>query len=157
MEVKINQLKEKAAQCAIDYIKNGADITILRDSFNMLCDAMGTNDYNPDDLSFEIEDIVNSIKQNPWVIDIAKKNSEQRTWDDIERIVEDLICHHWLMSPEEVTTKNVADILKVADPLSHRHIVAQKVAIDCIHALDHDELERLDKVLWEIEKNPNYV
>ena len=59
------------------------------------------------------------------------------------------------MQPEEVTTKNVADVLKVANPLSHRHLLAQKVAIDCIHALDKEQLQQLDKVLDEIVKNPN--
>ena len=58
------------------------------------------------------------------------------------------------MKPEEVTTKNVADILKVADPLSHRHLVAQKVAIDCIHALGKAQLEKLDKELEGIVRNP---
>ena len=58
------------------------------------------------------------------------------------------------MRPEEVTTKDVADVLKVADPLSHRHLLAQKVAIDCIHALDNEQLQQLDKVLEDIVKNP---
>jgi len=37
--------------------------------------------------------------------------------------------------------------------VGHRQILAQKVAIDCIHALNHDQLERLDKVLDEIAKD----
>ena len=59
------------------------------------------------------------------------------------------------MQPEEVTTKNVADVLKVADPLSHRHLVGQKIAIDCIHALNQEQLQQLDAVLRDLEKNPN--
>lgn len=39
--------------------------------------------------------------------------------------------------------------------IAHRHLLAQKVAIDCIHALNHDQLQQLDKVLDEIVKNPN--
>jgi hypothetical protein len=33
--------------------------------------------------------------------------------------------------------------------------VAQKVAIDCIHALDKAQLEKLDKELEGIVRNPN--
>ena len=74
--------------------------------------------------------------------------------EDIDRIVNDFICEHWLIQPEEVTTKHVADVLKVANPLSHRHLLVQKVAIDCIHALDKEQLQQLDKVLEDIVKNP---
>lgn len=37
--------------------------------------------------------------------------------------------------------------------IGHRQILAQKVAIDCIHALSHEQLERLDKVLGDIAKD----
>lgn len=34
--------------------------------------------------------------------------------------------------------------------IAHRELLAQKVAIDCIHALSHEQLQQLDKVLKEI-------
>ena len=37
--------------------------------------------------------------------------------------------------------------------IAHRKILAQKVAIDCIHALNKEQLERLDKVLDIIAKD----
>ena len=37
--------------------------------------------------------------------------------------------------------------------IAHRKILAQKVSIDCIHALNKEQLERLDKVLGEIAKD----
>ena len=37
--------------------------------------------------------------------------------------------------------------------IAHRKILAQKVAIDCIHALNKEQLKRLDKVLDEIAKD----
>lgn len=37
--------------------------------------------------------------------------------------------------------------------IGHRQILAQRVAIDCIHALNHEQLERLDKVLGDIAKD----
>ena len=39
--------------------------------------------------------------------------------------------------------------------ISHRQILAQKVAIDCIHALNKEQLEQLDKVLDGIAKDIN--
>lgn len=150
-------MKEQTTQYAIEHITgNGihTDIIWFRDSFNELCEAMHANEFNPDDLSFEIEDLAENLKKEPWVAWIAGKSADSRTTEDIDRIVNDFICEYWLMQPEEVTTKHVADVLKVADPLSHRHLVGQKVAIGCIHALDKEQLERLDGILRDIEMNP---
>ena len=157
-EYMMKQLYTRTAQYAIEYIKGEGmhtGITKLRDSFNELCEAIGANEFNPDDLSFEIEDLAENLKNEPWVAEIAGKGSMiTLPMEDIDLIVNHFICEHWLMRPEEVTTKHVADILKVADPLSHRHLVGQKVAIDCIHALDKDQLQRLDSVLRDLEMNP---
>ena len=125
MAKTIDQLKEQTAQYAIEHITGKGmhtGIAWFRDSFNELCEAMHANEFNPDDLSFEIEDLAENLKKEPWVV---------------------------------VTTKHVADVLKVADTLSHRHLVGQKVAIDCIHALDKEQLQRLDCVLRDLEMNPN--
>jgi hypothetical protein len=40
-----------------------------------------------------------------------------------------------------------------ASDYERRHIVAQKIAINSIHALDHDQLQRLDMVLDDIARN----
>ena len=160
MSKTIDQLKEQTAQYAIEHITGRGmytGITSLRDSFNELCEAMNANEFNPDDLSFEIEDLAENLKKEPWVTEIAGKGSMiTLPTEDIDLIVNDFICEHWMMRPEEVTTKHVADVLKVADPLSHRHLVGQKVAIDCIHALDKEQLQRLDCVLRDLEMNPNF-
>ena len=158
MAKTIDQLKEQTAQYAIEHITGKGmhtGIAWFRDSFNELCEAMGANEFNPDDISFELDDLVDNLKKAPWVAEIASKSADSRTTEDIDRVVNDFICEYWLMQPEEVTTKNVADVLKVADPLSHRHFVGQKVAIDCIHALDNGQLQRLDEILRDLEKNPN--
>lgn len=151
----IEKLRQETAEWAVKYIKSGSGFPWLRDKFNSLCHAMGAEKINPDDIGFEMEDLTKNLKEAPWVAEIAAKSAADRTSEDISRVVEDFICEYWLMRPEEVTTKDVADVLKVADPLSHRHLVAQKVAIDCIHALDKAQLERLDKELDDIVKNPN--
>lgn len=158
MPKTIDQLKEQTAQYAIEHITGKGmhtGVAWLRDSFNELCEAMHANEFNPDDISFELDDLVENLKKTPWVSEIAAKSADSRTTEDIDHIVNDFICEHWLMRPEEVTTKHVADVLKVANPLSHRHLVGQKVAIDCIHALNQEQLHRLDDILRDLEKNPN--
>lgn len=158
MSKTIEQLQEQTAQYAIEHITGKGlhkGIGWLRDSFNELCEAMGANEFNPDEIGFELDDLVEFLKKSPWVAEIAAKPADSRTTEDIDRVVNDFICENYLMQPEEVTTKDVADVLKVADPLSHRHLVAQKVAIDCIYALDNDELQQLDGVLSDLEKNPD--
>ena len=158
MSKTIDQLKEQTAQYAIEHITGRGmytGITSLRDSFNELCEAMNANEFNPDDLSFEIEYLAENLKKEPWVSEIAGKGSMiTLPMEDIDLIVNNFICEYWLIRPEEVTTKHVADVLKVADPLSHRHLVGQKVAIKCIHALDKEQLQRLDGILRDIEMNP---
>ncbi len=156
---EINKLQQQTVQYAIEYITGKglhSGIAWLRDSFNELCEAMGANEWKPEDIGFELDDLVENLKKAPWVAEIAGKSASKRTSEDISRVVEDFICEFWLTKPEEVTTKDVADVLRVADPLSKRHLVANKVAIECIRPLSHDELYRLDGVLADLEKNPNY-
>lgn len=38
--------------------------------------------------------------------------------------------------------------------IGHRKLLAQKVAIECIHALDQEQLQQLDKVLDDIATHP---
>ena len=159
MRKTIEQLQKQTAQYAIEHITGKGmhtGIAWFRDSFNELCDAMGANEFDPEDIGFELDDLVENLKKAPWVADIAGKPADQCTTEDIDRIVNDFICEYWLMQPEEVTTKDVADVLKVADPISKRHLIGQKVAIDCIHALNDAELHRLDGILRDLEKNPDY-
>lgn len=154
---EIKKLQNQTAEYAIEHITYKgmhSGIGWLRDSFNELCEAMHANEFNPDDISFELDDLVDNLKKAPWVAEVASKSADSRTTEEIDRVVNDFICEYWLMRPEEVTTKHVADVLKVADPLSHRHLVGQKVAIDCIHALDKIQLEQLDDILSDLAKNP---
>ena len=150
-------LYTRAAQYAIEHITGKGmhtDIIWFCDSFNELCEAMHANEFNPDDICFELDDLLENLKKAPWVAEIAGKTADNRTTADIDRVVNEFICEYWLMRPEEITTKHVADVLKVANPLSHRHLVGQKVAIDCIHALDKEQLQCLDGVLRDLEMNP---
>ena len=155
----IEKLQKQTAQYAIEHITGKGmhtGIAWFKDSFNELCEAMGANEFDPEDIGFELDDLVENLKKAPWVAEIAGKPANSRTTEDIDRVVNSFICEYWLTRPEEVTTKDVADVLKVADPLSKRHLIGQKVAIDCIHALTDAELQRLDGILRDLEKNPGY-
>ena len=155
----LKRLQAQTAQYAIEHITGKGmhtGIAWCRDSFNELCEAMGANEFDSEDIGFELDDLVENLKKAPWVAEIAGKPANSRTTEYIDRVVNSFICEYWLTRPEEVTTKDVADVLKVADPLSKRHLVGQKVAIDCIHALNQEQLHRLDGILRDLEKNPDY-
>lgn len=126
----------------------------LEDAFNDYCRNAGFNEYDPDNIGFEMDDLVENLKKASWVAEIAGKPANSRTTEDIDRVVRNFICEYWLTKPEEVTTKDVADVLKVADPLSKRHLLAQRIAIECIHALDKEQLKQLDEVLNDIAMHP---
>ena len=151
----IDKLRKETADWAVKYIKSGTGFPWLRDKFNALCDAMGAEKINPKEIRFELEDLTANLKKDPWVIEIAAKPADSRTAEDVSRVVKDFICKHWLMKPEEVDSKDVADVLKVADPLSIRNRVAVNVYIHCTNSLDQTQLEKLDKELYDIVRNPN--
>lgn len=151
----IDKLRKETADWAVKYIKSGTGFPWLRDKFNALCDAMGAEKINPKEIRFELEDLTANLKKDPWVIEIAAKPADSRTAEDISRVVKDFICKHWLMKPEEVDSKDVADVLKVADPLSIRNRVAVNVYIHCTNSLDKIQLEKLDKELYDLVRNPN--
>lgn len=158
MKKTIDQLKKQTAQYAIEHITgNGLHkgIAWFRDSFNELCEAMHANEFNPDDIGFDLEKVTNCLKREPWVAEIAAKPVSERTWEDRQRVAQGFIRKYWPYEQKQrITVQDINDILKVADPLSHRHLVGQKVAIDCIYALDSDQLHRLDDILGDLEKNP---
>ena len=154
---EIDRLREQTALYAIEHITGKGmhtGIAWLRDSFNDYCKAIGVDEYQPEDINFDLEDLAENLKKEPWVAEIAGKSADSRTTEDIDRIVNDFICEYWLMQPEEVTTKHVADVLKVADPLSHRQLLAQKVVIATIHALDQEQQNQLEGILKDIARNP---
>ena len=152
----IEQLKAQMALYTIEHItgkRMHKGIAWLRDSFNKECEAMGIpTPHEPN--GYDCEDIIETLEEEPWVKDIAAKPADIRTQDDTDRIVNDFFYKHWMVRPKEVTSKDVARLLNFVDPYSHRHVVGQKVSIDCIHALDKDQLERLDGILRDLEKNP---
>lgn len=155
MADRIKILTQKTATLGIEYIKGSTDIGELRDMFNSLCAAMNADEWKPDELSFDINDLAEHIKQEPWVSKLSGLGAEHWTWDRMEYLVENFICKYWMMKKEEITTKHISDILKMANPLSKRRLVAQRIVIECIHALDKEQQARLESVLYDIALNPN--
>ena len=155
----IEQLREQTTLYAIEHITGKGmhrGIAWLRDSFNEYCEAIGANVFNPDEIDFDLEKVVACLKQEPWMAEIAVRPAAERTWEDRQRVARDFIRKYWPYEQKQrITVKDINNVLKVADPLSHRHLVAQSVAIDCIHALDNEGLKRLDVVLQDLEKNPH--
>lgn len=146
---------QQTVKAAVEYIENGRYFTELAGSFNKLCDDWHANEYDPDELSLDVNEIARHINDEPWITDIAAMPAHERTWQMNVRVVEEFIAKYWVLSKEEITTQMVADVLRVADPLSRRHILAQRVVIECIHDLHTEqELKRLDIMMSELATNP---
>jgi hypothetical protein len=157
-----NEALKRTAKAAVEYLESREGFDRLRKNFNQYCKFLYADVFNPDELSLEIDDITIYIDKEPWIKDIAAIPSFERNTQMIERVVEEFIHKYWLMEKEEITTKNVADVLLVADPLSRRHLLAQRVVIKSIGLLKTedkirllDELRFLDKIMDELATNPN--
>lgn len=149
---------KQTVKAAVRYVIITDDISDLRDRFNNLCEEMGADELDTDALEFDIHSLVENIQKEPWVKNIASLGAEKRTWTYIENVVENFICKYWQMNKEEVTTKMVADVLKVADPLSRRHIVAQRVVIESISELQtKEQLGKLDRIMDWLAMNPKLL
>ena len=152
--VKDQHLQE-TVKAAVDYIAGNGDFSVLRQRFNRLCKDWNADEFNPEDLSLDISDIARHIEDEPWVKEIAATPAPYRTRQMIVRVVEEFIHKYWYIHKEEITTKNVADVLRVADPHSRRHIIAQRVVIDCIHRIQtNGQLRRLDRLMDALATNP---
>ena len=154
-ELRIRETVKAAAM----YIILGDNITDLREKFNRLCAEMGAEEFDTDGLEFDIHELVENIqKESSWIKNIAAKSEYKRTWQEIDYVVDEFIRKYWPMKKEEVTTKMVADVLKVADPLSHRHIVAQRVVIESISELQtKEQLQKLDRIMDWLAMNPKLL
>ena len=154
--IKLKDLHMKlTVRAALEYVGSGKGFAELRDRFNELCKDWYADEYDPDDLSLDVSDIARHIEDEPWIKDIAAMPVHKRTWQMNVRVVEEYIARYWAVKKEEITSKNVADVLLVADPLSRRHIMAQRVVIESIHGIRNGaELHRLDDVMSAIATNP---
>lgn len=142
---------------ALYYINHGRSHSLfgLTEHFNRLCKDWDADEFDPDDLSLDINEIAILIEKEPWVKNIAAAPAYKRTKQMNDRVVKEFIAKYWVLSKEEITTQMVADVLRVADPLSRRHVLAQRVVIECIHELKKEEqLRRLDSIMDSLATNP---
>lgn len=149
----VKKLREETSLYAIEHITGKGmhtGIAWLRDSFNELCEAMGvTMEFNNVLLQWD-GDFPEFLRKEPWVVEMAKKPAYELNDEDFSRIKKNFLCKYWDVALEDLSNKDAIQILRLSDPVSHRQIVAQRVAIDCVHALDQQQLQRLDDVLREI-------
>ena len=61
---------------------------------------------------FDAGEVRKYLRQEQWVIDIAKKDHIQ--WSDIEDVVENFIILYWLLDRKEITSQHVGEILRIA-------------------------------------------
>ena len=154
--ITVNELHmQLTVKEAVLYIKEHRPLSLLRTFFNKLCEDWHADEFNPDELSLDINDITRHLALEPWVKDLAALPEHELSWQMTGRVVDDFICKYWMMSKEEVTAQMVKDVLRVADPLSRRHILAQRVVINCIHDLQTEaQLRRLDCLMDDLAMNP---
>ena len=146
---------QQTVKAAVYYIENGRYLAELASCFNRLCEDWDADEFDPDGLSLDVNDIARHIEEEPWIRNVAAMPAYKRTWQMNVRVVEEFIAKYWVLSKEEITTQMVADVLRVADPLSRRHILAQRVVIECIHDLKTEEqLRRLDRLMDQLATNP---
>jgi len=146
---------QQTVKAAVHHIENGRYFAELASSFNQICKDWHADEFNPDELSLDVSEIARHINDEPWIKDIAAMPAHERTWQMNVRVVEEFIAKYWVLSKEEITTQMVADVLRVADPLSRRHILAQRVVIECIRYLKtEDQLRRLDFLMDALANNP---
>ena len=150
---------QKTVKSAVEFVSVGGDITELRDSFNSLCEEMGADELDTDGLEFDIHELVENIqKEGLWIRNIAAKSEYKRTWQEIDYVVDEFIRKYWPMEKEKVTSKMVSDVLRVADPLSRRHIVAQRVVIESIGELQtKGQLGQLERIMDWLAMNPKLL
>ena len=158
--MSIDRLKAQTAKYAIDAVhgkENHRDISQLRDSFNELCKASGANEWYLEYIGFDFDTLTKALKNEPWIIPIAAKPVGQRTKQDQALVTRNFIRKYWSVNEKPtVTLKDVNDILNVINPFSRRLVVANRVSIDCLKKIPSHKIHRLDEILGNLARNPNY-
>ena len=62
-------------------------------------------------------DIRQAMKHDPWIKDIASKPMADLTSEEIQRVVHEFICKHWMQLPFEVFPSDVAEVLETVQRL----------------------------------------
>lgn len=115
-------------------------------------------EYDYEGLIMELNKKLNLVKpeEDPKV----RKLREQTSQYAIEHITKKGLHtgYAWLKDSfneyyDAIKTPGVK--ISAESDIAHREILAQKVAIDCIHKLNHEQLQQLDKILKEIVSENN--
>lgn len=146
--------KNHAVDWAIKYIESGTGFLWLRDAFNAYCEEKATIELNPDNLSFDIEETRRYLEKETWVKRITAKGAKKITWKDCEDIVREFLCKYYHTNPEEITSKEVRNILMIADSRIIRGHARAEIVASCHKHLDLQQLERLETVLQRLVEKP---
>ena len=136
----------------------------LQDAFEDYRAAIGAPEINPDDIGFEMDELMENINKEPWVTEIARKPAPERPSDYSCLIVEEFLHKYWLGKLDEFTTKDVADVLKVAAWHHDRVTLAGKIANELRYNRDEhghvslgltdEQLNKLTDTLQHIVEHP---
>lgn len=147
--------RNQAVDWAVKYIESGTGFLWLRDAFNAYCEEKASIELNPENLSFDIEETRRFLRQETWIKKITGKGANKITWKDFEDIVSEFLCKYYHTSPEEITSKEVKDILMIADGRIIRGHARVDIMASCHRYLDLQQLERLEKVLQRLVEKPD--
>jgi len=158
--MSIDKLREQTVKYAIDAVHGKGkrkDVSLLCDSFNELCKASGANEWYIENIGFDLDTLSKALKNEPWIISIASKPVGQRTKEDQALVTRNFIRKYWSVKEKPtVTLKDVNDILNVINPFSRRLVVANSVSIDCLGKIPFHKVHRLDEILSNLARNPDY-
>lgn len=147
--------KDQAVDWAIKYIESGTGFLWFRDAFNAYCEEKASIELNPENLSFDIEETRRFLGQETWIKKITGKGANKITWKDFEDIVRESLCKYYHTKPEDITSKEVRDILMIADGRIIRSHARVDIIVSCHRYLDLQQLERLEKVLQRLVEKPD--
>jgi len=155
-ESVVEKLRKQTIQYGLEHITGKGmhtGITWVRESFNEFCEVMGSDVYHGKDIRFDIDELQENLKHEPWVSAIASKKRYYLTGDDVKKVVNDFIKKYW--PGDDITNKDISDVLMVANPLTYRQLVAQEITSGSIHTLPSRELYFISDFLKDIALEPN--
>lgn len=103
--------REQTIDWAIKYIISGTGLIWLRDAFNACCKEQEEICHVQN--NFDIDEVRKYLENEPMIKCVT--NKKKLDWEELEIIVEDFICKYFMVNKEDVTSKDIYDILIIAN------------------------------------------
>ncbi len=142
--------REQTIDWAIKYIISGTGLIWLRDAFNACCKEQEEICHVQN--NFDIDEVRKYLENEPMIKCVA--NKKKIDWEELEIIVEDFICKYFMVNKENVTSKDIYDILIIANKNKIKYEVRNSILDSCQKHLDIVHLQKLEQVLNQIIANP---